>query len=216
MSRTTTPMTEGLEAYMRQVGVREPARLASLREETARMPEAGMQTAPEQGQLLHLLVKLTGARTIVEVGTFTGYSSTWMALALPEDGRLICCDVSEVYTAAARSAWEDCNVADRIDLRIAPALETLGGLAAGSVDMVFLDADKEHYPDYWQEALRILRPGGLVCADNVLWHGAVVDVTDDADTTTAIRAFNEAAAADERVDLVLVPIGDGLTLARKR
>lgn len=216
MSRTTTPMTEALEAYMRQVGVRESAVLADLREETGAMPQAAMQTTPEQGQLLHLLVLLTGARRIAEVGTFTGYSAAWMALALPQDGRILCCDVSEDYTAIARRAWDRLGVAEKIDLRIAPALETLTGLEDGSLDMVFLDADKENYPAYWEESLRLLRPGGLVAADNVLWHGAVVDEADTGKATTAIRAFNAKAAADERVDLVLVPIGDGLTLARKR
>lgn len=216
MSRTTTPMTEALETYMRAVGVREPAVLARLREETGRMEGAGMQTSPEQGQLLHLLVLLTGARRIVEVGTFTGYSSTWMALALPDGGHITCCDVSESYTAVARRAWAEAGVADRITLRLAPALETLASLPAGEADLVFVDADKENYPAYWEEALRLLRPGGLAIVDNVLWHGAVAEADRTDASTEAVRALNARAAEDDRVDLVLVPIGDGLTLARKR
>ncbi|WP_404380177.1 O-methyltransferase [Caenispirillum salinarum] len=224
MSRTTTPMSEALEAYMRAVGVREPAVLAELREETAGMAGAGMQTSPEQGQLLHLLVKLTGARRVLEVGTFTGYSSLWMALALPDDGATVtCCDVSADYTAVARRYWDRAGVSTRMDLRLAPALDTLSALEAERAadgappyDLAFIDADKENYADYYESALTLLRPGGLMAVDNVLWHGDVVDdAKDDADTR-AIRAFNSLVADDDRVDHVLVPIGDGLTLARKR
>ncbi|EKV28635.1 O-methyltransferase, family 3 [Caenispirillum salinarum AK4] len=224
MSRTTTPMSEALESYMRTVGVREPTVLAELREETAGMAGAGMQTSPEQGQLLHLLVKLTAARRVLEVGTFTGYSSLWMALALPDDGGTVtCCDVSAEYTAVARRYWDRAGVSARMDLRLAPALDTLAALeaeraadGAPSYDLAFIDADKENYADYYESALTLLRPGGLVAVDNVLWHGDVVDdAKDDADTR-AIRAFNSLVADDDRVDHVLVPIGDGLTLARKR
>ncbi|SOD89030.1 O-methyltransferase [Caenispirillum bisanense] len=219
MSRTTTQMTEALEQYMRAVGVREPSLLRALREETAGMPGAGMQTSPEQGALLSLLVQLTGARRILEIGTFTGYSSLWMALAQGDDGHVTCCDVSDEYTAVARRYWAQAGVASRIDLRIAPALETLEALraeGAAPFDMAFIDADKESYAAYWDAALGLLRPGGLIAVDNVLWHGAVVDPAETGASTVALRAFNEAVARDERVDVVLVPIGDGLTLARKR
>lgn len=219
MSRTTTPMTEALESYMRAVGVREPAVLAALREETAGMEGAGMQTSPEQGQFLHLLVKLTGARRVLEIGTFTGYSSLWMALAVPDDGSVVCCDVSETYTAVARRYWEQAGVAARMTLKIAPAEETLVALQAEGVepfDMAFIDADKQGYAEYYEAALSMLRPGGLVVVDNVLWHGSVADETNTEDSTLAIRRFNNMVAKDERVDVVLIPIGDGLTLARKR
>lgn len=219
MSRTTTPMTEALESYMRAVGVREPAVLAALREETAGMEGAGMQTSPEQGQFLHLLVKLTGARRVLEIGTFTGYSSLWMALAVPDDGSVVCCDVSETYTAVARRYWEQAGVAARMTLKIAPAEETLVALQAEGVepfDMAFIDADKQGYAEYYEAALSMLRPGGLVVVDNVLWHGSVADETNTEDSTLAIRRFNNMVAKDERVEVVLIPIGDGLTLARKR
>lgn len=224
MSRTTTPMTEALEEYMRAVGVREPAVLAQVREETASMTNARMQTSPEQGQFLNLLVKLTGARKILEVGTFTGYSSLWMALALPEDGGTITClDVSEEYTTIARRYWERAGVASRIDLRLGPALATLAALETEHghsgeppYDMAFIDADKENYVSYYESALNLLRPGGLVVVDNVLWHGKVVNADQEDAGTRAMRAFNALVADDERVDHVLIPIGDGLTLARKR
>lgn len=219
MSRTTTPMTQALEDYMRAVGVREPEVLRALREETAGLPGAGMQTSPEQGALLSLLVRLAGARRILEVGTFTGYSSLWMALALPEGGTMTCCDVSDDHTAVARRYWARAGVAGSIDLRLAPALETLAALkeeAAAPYDMAFIDADKANYAGYFEGALDLLRPGGLIVVDNVLWHGGVVDPAKDDADTRAIRAFNEAVARDERVDIVLVPVGDGLTLARKR
>jgi predicted O-methyltransferase YrrM len=212
-------MTEALESYMRAVGVREPAVLAALREETAGMEGAGMQTSPEQGQFLHLLVKLTGARRVLEIGTFTGYSSLWMALAVPDDGSVVCCDVSETYTAVARRYWEQAGVAARMTLKIAPAEETLVALQAEGVepfDMAFIDADKQGYAEYYEAALSMLRPGGLVVVDNVLWHGSVADETNTEDSTLAIRRFNNMVAKDERVEVVLIPIGDGLTLARKR
>lgn len=220
MSRTTTPMSDALEQYMRAVGVREPAILADLRRETAGMKGAGMQTSPEQGQLLNVLVKLIGARRVLEIGTFTGYSSLWMALALADDdGVITCLDVSEDYTAVARRYWERAGVAGRIDLRVAPALDTLAVLKAEGVtpyDMAFIDADKKAYADYYDAALSLLRPGGLVVVDNVLWHGDVVDDSKNDDSTRAIRAFNAMVVEDDRVDVVMIPIGDGLTLARKR
>ncbi|WP_329179311.1 O-methyltransferase [Streptomyces sp. NBC_01477] len=177
---------------------------------------SGMQTAEEQGPLLAFLVRLTGARQIVEVGTFTGFSALSMARALPADGRLIACDISEEWTAVGREAWVKAGVADRIDLRIAPAIDTLRALPGGSwIDLVFLDADKESYIDYWEELLPRLRPGGLLVIDNTLYHG---DVADPAATGggAAVRAFNDHVRADDRVDDVLLTVADGLTLARKR
>lgn len=221
MSSRTISMTDGLYAYLQTVGWREPEILARLRAETKELGgAAGMQISPEQGQFMALLVTLTGARRIVEVGTFTGYSALSMALALPADGRIVCCDVSEDYTAIARRFWAEAGVADRIDLRIAPALETLAALRAeggeATIDMVFIDADKGNYAAYVEEALALLRPGGLVMIDNVLWGGSVADAADTRPDTVAIRDLNAALVADDRVDLCLVPIGDGLTLARKR
>lgn len=177
---------------------------------------AGMQTAEEQGPLLAFLVRLTGARQVVEVGTFTGFSTLSMAQALPADGRLIACDISEEWTAVGREAWAKAGVADRIDLRIAPALDTLRALPGGQwIDLVFLDADKENYIAYWEELVPRLSPGGLVVVDNTLFHG---QVTDPAATgaTAGVRAFNDHVRADDRVDDVLLTIADGLTLARRK
>ncbi|WP_328913349.1 MULTISPECIES: O-methyltransferase [unclassified Streptomyces] len=177
---------------------------------------AGLQTAEEQGPLLAFLVRLTGARQIVEVGTFTGYSTLSMAQALPADGRIIACDISEEWTAVGREAWAKAGVADLIDLRIAPAIETLRALPDGEwIDLVFLDADKGSYVDYWEELVPRLRPGGLLVVDNTLFHGEVTDPAATGDAP-AIRAFNERVRADERVDDVLLTVADGLTLARKR
>ncbi len=179
-----------------------------------------MQISPEQGQFMALLVRLMGARRILEVGTFTGYSALAMALALPADGRLIACDISEKWTAIARRYWRDAGVADRITLCLAPALVTLDGLlrerAGDTFDIVFIDADKQSYTAYYERALDLLHPGGIVLVDNTLWGGAVADASRTDRDTVAIRAFNAALKIDERIDLSLVPIGDGLTLARKR
>ncbi len=220
MTRRTLPLTDPLHAYLLEVSVREPPLLARLRAETAALPEAGMQIGPEQGQFMALLVRLTGAKRILEIGTFTGYSSLVMALALPDEGRILSCDVSEVWTAIARRYWHEAGVADKVTLRLAPAVDTVDELiAAGeadSWDMVFLDADKESYSGYYERALALLRPGGLLVADNTLWGGRVVDAGDRAASTEGIRAFNRLLAADPRIDLSLVPIGDGVTLALKR
>ncbi|MFI1091078.1 O-methyltransferase [Streptomyces sp. NPDC020917] len=177
---------------------------------------AGLQTAEEQAPLLSFLVALVGARQVVEVGTFTGFSTLAMARALPADGRVIACDVSEEWTAVGRAAWEKAGVADRIDLRIAPAIDTLRALPEGPwIDLVFLDADKGGYIDYWEELVPRLRPGGLLVVDNTLYHGEVVDPAAGGGAA-AIRAFNERVAADDRVDHVLLTVADGLTLARRR
>lgn len=220
MSNRSIALDAPLYEYLLSASLRESAVLARLRAETAAHPRANMQIAPEQGQFMALLVRLLGATRCIEVGVFTGYSSLAVALAMPPTGRIVACDISEEYTAVARRYWAEAGVAGRIDLRIAPALETLDGLlaagGAGAWDFGFIDADKGAYPDYYERLLELLRPGGLVAVDNTLWDGAVADADNQEPDTVAIRAFNEKLRDDARVDLSLVPIGDGLTLARKR
>lgn len=220
MSNRTITMDDRLYQYLLGASLREPDVLARLRAETMKLPGSGMQISPEQGQFLGLLVKLMGARLILEVGTFTGYSALAMALALPNDGQLVACDVSEEWTTTARRYWKEAGVDARIELRLAPALKTLGSLleagAAGSFDLIFIDADKGNYLAYYEAGLELLRRGGLIAIDNTLWDGRVADPAADDDDTQAIRAFNSALHDDARIDLSLVPIGDGLTLARKR
>ena len=220
MSKGSIGLSEELNAYLIEVGVREPEVLGRLREGTAVMPQAGMQIAVEQGALLSMLVKLLNARRVLEIGTFTGYSSTAMALALPPDGRIVCCDVSEEFTAVARKTWAAAGVEDRVDLRLAPALETIEALLAtdgpGSFDLAFIDADKTNYRGYVEGALLLVRQGGLIAIDNVLWSGRVIDSTDTDEDTQAIRDLNADLASDERVDIAMVPIADGLTLLRVR
>lgn len=220
MSNRTITMTDALYDYLLQVSLREPPVLRRLRAVTSRRPHAGMQISPEQGQFMALLVGLIGARRCIEVGTFTGYSSISVALALPPRGRIICCDVSEDYTSIARKFWREAGVDKKIELRLAPAKQTLDDLLrkgqAGKFDFAFIDADKENYGAYYERVLKLLRPGGLVAIDNVLWGGSVLDPKDQSVDTKAIRAFNKKLKSDKRVSLSLVPIGDGLTLARKR
>lgn len=216
MSNRTLNLTDDLVDYVHRLGVREHPVLARLREETAPMEMAQMQIGPDQGAFMALLVRLMGARQILEIGTFTGYSSTVMALALPEDGRIVCCDVSEEWTAMARRAWADAGVADRVDLRIAPASETLRALDDDSFDLAFIDADKPGYDDYYEGCLRVVRPGGLIILDNTLQGGRVVAPADDDANARAIHALNEKIAVDERVESVLLPLADGLTLALVR
>jgi len=219
MTNYTIAMTAQLQRYLIEHTVREPAILAALRQLTAKMPQANMQIAPEQGQLIQLLVRLIGARRCLEIGTFTGYSALCVALAMPRDGELIACDVSLEWTQIARRFWREAGVDARIDLRIAPALTTLDELLQGggsSFDFAFLDADKENYLEYYERVVELLRPGGLLVVDNVLWAGAVADAGVQDAETNAIRALNDRARDDERVDMSLVPIGDGLLLARKR
>ena len=191
-----------------------------LREETASMEQANMQIGPEQGQFMALLVELIGARSVLEVGTFTGYSALAMAVALPENGALVACDVSEEWTAIGRRYWEEAGVAHKIELRLAPALETLDALLAegraGTFDFAFIDADKEGYDAYYERALELVRLGGLIVLDNTLWEGKVADPAATDVDTEAIRAINAKLSLDERVTLSLIPVGDGLTLARKR
>jgi predicted O-methyltransferase YrrM len=216
MATRTLRLTDDLISYVRRFGVREHPALVRLRERTAPMPMSQMQIGSDQGALMALLVRLTDARRILEIGTFTGYSSTAMALALPPDGRITCLDVSEEWTDIAREAWVDAGVADKVDLRLAPAAETLRALEDDSFDMAFIDADKPGYDSYYEECLRVVRPGGLVMIDNVLWSGEVAQPDDGSENARIMRALNEKVAADERVDHVLLPIGDGLTLARVR
>jgi caffeoyl-CoA O-methyltransferase len=209
-----------LYAYLLGASLREPPLLKRLREETARHPEARMQISPEQGQFMQLLVKLMDARRCIEVGVFTGYSSLAVALALPQDGRLLACDLSEEFTAVARRYWKEAGVERKIELRLAPALDTLElrlkAGEAGRYDFAFIDADKANYLAYYERVLQLLRPGGLLLVDNVLWSGRVLDPADMTEDTAAIRAFNQALHRDERIDLSMLPVGDGLTLARKR
>lgn len=222
MSDTTLPLDASLRDYLLGASLREHPEQEALRAFNRGHARGGLQIAPEQGQLMQLLVRLMGARRAVEVGVFTGYSSLAVALALPEDGRLLACDISAEYTAVARGHWERAGVAGRIQLVLGPALETLDArLAAGEAgtfDFAFVDADKAGYDAYYERCLRLLRPGGLAAFDNVLWSGRVASPADPArdPDTAALRAFNAKLHRDERVDLAMVPVGDGLTLARKR
>jgi predicted O-methyltransferase YrrM len=219
MARRTTPITDALYDYMLDVSLREPDVLRQLREETARHVMAECQISPEQGQFMALLVKLIGAKRTLEIGVFAGYSAAWVALALPDDGQVIACDVSEEWTAIARRYWKKAGIADKIDLLLAPAVETLESLVQtgqeNSFDFAFIDADKANYDAYYEYCLKLVRPGGLIALDNTLAQGRVLtDLTSE--YARAVRALNEKLHADTRVDISLVPIADGLTLARKR
>ncbi len=220
MSNRSIVLTDSLYEYLTEVSLRESPLLLALREETASMSNRSMQISPEQGQFMALLARLMGARRCLEVGVFTGYSSLATALALPEDGRILACDVSEEWTAMARRYWRAAGVEHKIDLRLAPATQTLDALLgagrAGSYDLAFIDADKTNYLAYYERVLSLLRPGGLVLVDNTLWSGRVADPEVGDEDTVALRHFNEVLHQDERVDLSLLPMGDGLTLARKR
>ncbi|GLZ88400.1 hypothetical protein Pres01_44510 [Metapseudomonas resinovorans] len=216
MTNRTLNLDDALYGYLLEVSLRESPLLERLRSETASLPMARWQIAPEQGQFMALLVKLTGARRILEVGTFTGYSALCMAAEMPADGRMICCDLPGDYNAVALRYWQEAGLARRIELRLAPALDTLAGLEDGSFELIFIDADKSNYPAYLEEALRLARQGGLVLFDNVLWSGRVLDTESDDTDTRAIQALNLALKTDPRVDLSLLPVGDGLTLCRKR
>jgi len=218
MSDKFITMTSELHDYVERRSVRRDSVMERLVGETAALGDiAQMQIAPDQGAFLTLLVRAVGARTAVEVGTFTGYSAISIARGLPDEGRLLCCDVSEEWTAIARRYFRETGVDRKIELRIAPALETLRELpAVPQFDFAFVDADKTSYAAYYEELLNRLRPGGLLAIDNVLWSGKVVDPKDKSESTTAIRALNDRVAGDDRVDAVILPIADGLTLARKR
>ena len=220
MSRDTINLTSDLVAYIRNVGVREDADLAALREETAHHRHAIMQIAPEQGAFMGLLVRMLGARKALEVGVFTGYSAMVVAKAMGPQGKVLALDVSEEFTAVARRHWAKAGVADRIELRLGPAAQSLKELmaagAADTFDFAFIDADKTNYDTYYEYALKLVRRGGVIAIDNVLWDGQVIDASDKTDATVAIRALNKKVHGDTRVDAVLLPIGDGLTLALKR
>jgi len=220
MAPRTLPLTPRLLDYVQSVSLREPEILRRLREETAGIAAGGMQIGPEQGQLLAFLARLVGARRCLELGTFTGYSALWVALALPAEGRLVCCDVNPRTTAVAERYWREAGVRDKIELRLAPALDTLDKLAkagaAGSFDFAFIDADKENYDAYYERVLALLRPGGLAIFDNMLWGGAVADTRERDRTTSGLRALNQKLHDDERIDVCLLAMGDGVTLARKR
>lgn len=220
MTNRTLSLDDALYGYLLDVSLRESALLRRLREETAALPVAQWQIAPEQGQFMALLVQLTGARRLLEVGTFTGYSALSMAQALPADGHLLCCDIDEQYTSIAQRYWEEAGVASRIELHLAPALETLNTLVrdgrAGSFDLIFIDADKANYPAYLEHALLLARVGGLILFDNTLWSGRVLEKRAESADTRAIQSLNQRLKLDQRVDISLLPLGDGLTLCRKR
>jgi predicted O-methyltransferase YrrM len=220
VSARTLNLTDALRDYVLSVSLREHELLRRLRAETSALTQAGMQISPEQGQLMALIASMVGVRRGLEIGTFTGYSSLAVALTMPADGRLICCDTSDEWTRVARRYWREAGVEDRIDLRLAPALDTLDALIAdgqaGTFDYAFVDADKGNYPAYHERCVHLVRSGGVILYDNVLWSGRVIDATDDTVDTAAIRALNERLHDDPRVDLSLIPIGDGLTLCRRR
>lgn len=220
MSQSSLGLPDDLRAYLLKVGVREPDVLRRLRDETESIPQHDMQISAEQGALMAMLVEVSGARRCIELGTFTGYSSLAVALALADDGSILCCDVSEEWTSMARRYWSEAGVEDKIDLRIGPALDTLDGLladgGAATYDFAFVDADKVSYPLYCQRLLELVRPGGLILWDNVLWGGDVIRPEVDDDDTRAVRTLNDQLAADERVSIAMVPISDGLTIVRVR
>lgn len=219
MTARTLPLDDRLQRYIVAHGARENGVQRDLRRITQRMPRSSMQIGAEQGALLQVLVRVMGARRCLEIGTFTGYSALAVALALPKGGRIVCCDVSEEWTAIARRYWKKAGVAGKIDLRIAPALQTLDALLKreqGSYDFAFIDADKANYANYYERCLRLVRRGGLIAVDNTLWGGSVVDPRNKTVDARAIRAFNRKLIRDRRVDMALAPIGDGLTLAVRR
>ncbi len=219
MSTHSINVDERLRAYMLDVSLREHPVMKALRDETAAHEMARMQVSPEQGQLMQMLVRMMGARNCIEVGTFTGYSALAVALALPDDGRLVACDISDDYTKIGIPFWEKAGVRGKIDLRIAPATETLDAMIAagesGSYDFAFIDADKPGYPDYFERCLTLLRTGGVIAVDNIFMGGGVADPDDDGGNVVAMRNFNALIKDDNRVEISTVPIGDGLTLARK-
>ena len=220
MSNRTIAITESIYQYLCDHSLREDPILKDLRDHTYDMEERAMQIAPEQGQFMQMLVKLIGAKNTIEVGVFTGYSSLAIALALPEDGRIVACDVNPQYTSVAEKFWGSAGVREKIDLRIGPAkntlLELINACLTGTFDFAFIDADKINYDHYYELCLQLIRPGGLITVDNVLWGGAVSDDAINDVDTNSIRALNDKLHQDERIELSLVPIGDGLTLAMKR
>ena len=217
MSTGILNLTNNLRNYLWEKGMQEHPVLAELREETAQIPESVMQICPEQGALMANLIRLMSAKKTIEIGTFTGYSALAVALALPDDGKIVACDISEEWTSVGKKKWEQAGVGDKIDLKIAPALETLEGLMAegqeGTFDFAFIDADKANYLDYYKMCLKLVRKGGVIAIDNVLWSGAVIQTDINDVDTVAIRELNDYLVHDERVALSMVPVGDGLTIA---
>ena len=217
MSTGILNLTNDLRNYLWEKGMQEHPVLAELREETAQIPESTMQICPEQGALMANLIRLMSAKRTIEIGTFTGYSALAVALALPKDGKIVACDISEEWTSVGRKKWEQAGVDHKIDLKIAPALETLEGLMAkgqeGTFDFAFIDADKANYLDYYKMCLKLVRKGGVIAIDNVLWSGAVIQTDINDVDTVAIRELNDYLVHDERVALSMVPVGDGLTIA---
>ncbi|HEV3007771.1 MAG TPA: class I SAM-dependent methyltransferase [Burkholderiales bacterium] len=208
-------LPEKVARYIHEHSVREPEVLRELRAATASVPHSGMQIGADQGQLMAILVKLMGAKRCLEIGTYTGYSALAVALALPKDGTIVCCDVSEEWTAVGKPFWKKAGVEKKIDLRIGPALETLKKLK-GPFDFVFIDADKENYLNYYERCLELLRRGGLIVVDNVLWSGEVANEEARDELTVALRKFNDRVHKDKRVDLAMLSVGDGVTLAFKK
>lgn len=219
MSARTLQLSEGLHRYLVRNSLRETAVQRNLRKHTLGVSGAGMQITPEQGQFMQLLVRLLGAKRCIEIGTYTGYSSLAVALALPPGGKIVCCDISEEWTSVARKYWSLASAAGKIQLRLGPALATLDELLAknkNKFDFAFIDADKTNYANYYERCLKLVRKGGLIAIDNTLWGGSVIDAGKQSADTRAIRAFNRKLHRDRRVDISMVPIGDGLTLARRR
>jgi predicted O-methyltransferase YrrM len=220
MANRTLSLNDALYAYLHRVSLREPKVLRKLREATEQEEHANMRSAPEQGQFMAMLLGLIGARRVIEVGTFTGYGTLWLAQALPEDGEIVTCDISERWTFVARRFWEEAGVLPKVRLELGPALETLDLLLAngeaGEFDFAFIDADKINYDGYYERCLKLVRPGGIIAVDNVLWGGDVIDEANHEESTEAIRAFNLKLADDLRIELSMLPIADGLTLAVKR
>ena len=220
MANKTLNLDENLYAYLHRVSLREPKVLRKLREATEKEEQANMRSAPEQGQFMAMLLKLIDATRVIEVGTFTGYGTLWMAQALPADGEIITCDVSERWTFVARRFWEEAGVLDKVRLELGPAIDTLDLLLANgeadAFDFAFIDADKVNYDGYFERCLKLVRPGGIIAVDNVLWGGSVIDAANKEESTEAIRAFNLKLADDKRIELSMLPLADGLTLAVKR
>ena len=219
MANKTFGLTDVVYSYLLSASLREPQILSRLRRETAKLPDSRMQIAPEQGQFMALLIKLMGAKKCIEIGVFTGYSSLCVALALPQDGKIIACDVSEEWTQIARRYWKEAGVTEKIELRLQPALKTLDALLeenqSGTFDFAFIDADKENYAVYYERCLKLLRPGGLITIDNTLWSGRVAEPANRETDTLALREFNARLRDDARIVLSLLPLADGLTLALK-
>ena len=220
MTKSPFSLPSELYGYLLSISVRESEAGKLLREATSGMDHSGMQISPDQGQFMAFLIRLAGFRTIVEIGTYTGYSALSMAEAVPNDGKVITCDMSREWTRIGKPFWEQAGVSHKIDLRIGPALETLEDLSGCGyrerVDLVFIDADKENYVNYYEKSLDLLRPGGLVILDNVFWSGAVIDPEDNRETTRSILDMNAHVSSDTRVDISMIAVGDGLFLARKK